>query len=564
MEIWKTIKDYENYEASNFGRVRSKKTNCIMKQMVHNTNHIVSLRDESGSHQRSVAVLVGNTFLDKPQNTNLIRHKDGNKSNNNSDNLEWIYSTRKEKELKTKEKLADEKNNIVIIDDEIWKKIKDYEHYEISNYGRLRNANTKKFCVLSHKEYGIVKMFEVNRKKNSVFVHRLVAEAFIPNPNNHNYVVHKDGNIKNNNSDNLEWKSYGELQKQRKINKNKNKVIIHNENEIWKSIEGFDKYEISTHGRVKNKEYNDLLKFKIRDDGYNEIGLYNSNNTQMILKVHILVAKAFLNNHEKYPIVNHKDGNKRNNNVNNLEWCTYSQNTIHAHENELIIAHGHKTKINQIDPITNEIVKLWDSMTDICKYLNISNYKLTNLIAREMPYDNYLWKKYEEDFYIDEEWRNIGGYDGYKISNYGRVMNALGFILKTHYSTYEMIKLIKKGVSKNFCVHRLVAKEFIPNTHNKPFVNHIDANKHNNHINNLEWCTQKENIDHAVKIGNVKTKAICQYDLDGNLINIFNSCNEACRKLNFKRISIYYALIGKIKNVYGYKWKYLYDCRSYM
>ena len=65
------------------------------------------------------------------------------------------------------------------------------------------------------------------------------------------------------------------------------------------------------------------------------------------------------------------------------------------------------------------------------------------------------------------------------------------------YYGYKNVCLIKRGVKKSFKVHRLIAINFIPNPENKPCVNHIDGNKINNSISNLEWCTHKENSRHA-------------------------------------------------------------------
>lgn len=66
---------------------------------------------------------------------------------------------------------------------------------------------------------------------------------------------------------------------------------------------------------------------------------------------------------------------------------------------------------------------------------------------------------------------------------------------------YSRIKLYLNGKKVNFLVHRLVAEAFIPNPDNKPYINHIDGNIYNNHVSNLEWCTQAENVQHAVRTG---------------------------------------------------------------
>lgn len=114
-----------------------------------------------------------------------------------------------------------------------------------------------------------------------------------------------------------------------------------------------------------------------------------------------------------------------------------------------------------------------------------------------------------------EEWRDVVGYEGlYKISNKGRVKSYQGRykqpkVLKTTMTTtgYKKIELTKNKRRKAFKVHRLVAKAFLSNKENKPYVNHIDNNPLNNNVTNLEWCTQKENMIHSSIYGNHKSFA---------------------------------------------------------
>ena len=91
------------------------------------------------------------------------------------------------------------------------------------------------------------------------------------------------------------------------------------------------------------------------------------------------------------------------------------------------------------------------------------------------------------------------------------------------------------NVKKFFRVHRLVATMFIDNPLNKDIVNHIDGNKLNNNINNLEWVTPAENTQHAVNTGLMlptKERAVVQFDLDGNKIAKYVSMREAARATN--------------------------------
>lgn len=98
-----------------------------------------------------------------------------------------------------------------------------------------------------------------------------------------------------------------------------------------------------------------------------------------------------------------------------------------------------------------------------------------------------------------EKWKTISDNDGYMVSNTGRI-RRLGE--ETDHSVrdnkgYLVTDLYKDGQRSTCRVHRLVAQEFIPNPDNKPCINHIDGNKHNNNFSNLEWVTKKENCQHA-------------------------------------------------------------------
>lgn len=106
----------------------------------------------------------------------------------------------------------------------------------------------------------------------------------------------------------------------------------------------------------------------------------------------------------------------------------------------------------------------------------------------------------------DEIWEQVTHI--HEVSNFGNVRNINGNLLKPWVGTtgYYHIKVINNGVRKNVKLHRLVALAFIPNPCKKPHVNHIDGNKLNNHISNLEWCTHAENLKHAGNIGLISKK----------------------------------------------------------
>ena len=98
--------------------------------------------------------------------------------------------------------------------------------------------------------------------------------------------------------------------------------------------------------------------------------------------------------------------------------------------------------------------------------------------------------------------KQINGYEKYFITNYGVVINnETNRVLKQEVSRgYLRVTLSENNVQKKFLVHRLVAKHFLLKDISKNFVNHIDGNKLNNNIENLEWCTSSENERHSYKV----------------------------------------------------------------
>ena len=163
-----------------------------------------------------------------------------------------------------------------------------------------------------------------------------------------------------------------------------------------------------------------------------------------------------------------------------------------------------------------------------------------------------------------EIWKNI--VDGYYVSNFGRVSNN-GFVLKGIMQKNGYVHVSLHG--KQMSVHRLVAEAFIPNPENLPQVNHKNEDKSDNRVENLEWCTAKQNINHGtanerrVKSRNSITspKPIIQYDTCGNVIREWDSASKASQELNIRQGNLWCALNRKHqkKTAGGFVWKYKED-----
>lgn len=174
-----------------------------------------------------------------------------------------------------------------------------------------------------------------------------------------------------------------------------------------------------------------------------------------------------------------------------------------------------------------------------------------------------FFKKYfseVEDCYV----REFG--KGFLIAENGKIIrikywnkDVYEYVTQTKHNGYLVVGIL----GKQYRVHRLIAQAFIPNPENKPQVNHKDGNKLNNNIENLEWCTAKENIRHSWENGlsykrfgkeNDKTKPIIQYDLNGNIIKIWEDPNEIEKELGISKNSIQKAISKHYKNSFGYRW----------
>ena len=229
------------------------------------------------------------------------------------------------------------------------------------------------------------------------------------------------------------------------------------------------------------------------------------------LKIHRLVAETFLENLDNKPIVNHKDGDTHNYNLSNLEWVTYKENIAHARATGLL------------SPVVQEAIL------------------------------------YKNNIIPDEKWAPVPNYPNYKASNKGRILNVhTQRLLRTPLDNlgYPHVNLWKQGRGKTHQVHKVVFNSFFPQivTEGK-VVNHIDGDKTNNQLENLECVTYQENNLHAEYI--VKThrssKAVVMMDKEYNIEQIFPSIAEASRKTGIQNIS---RAIQKKYFTGGHYWKF--------
>lgn len=189
---------------------------------------------------------------------------------------------------------------------------------------------------------------------------------------------------------------------------------------------------------------------------------------------------------------------------------------------------------------------------------------------------------------MEEIWRWITGYeDIYQVSNLGRVRSVdrfvycevspnklqhlFGKILKQgfNHKGYPIVYLSKNGKQKTITVHRLVALAFIENPLNLPQVNHKDGIKTNNHVGNLEWCTNSYNQQHAYDIGLQPSyeesngrgrlaRPVAMLDLDTRcILRTFNTLANAGRETGINQYNIRSVCMGLRNHAGGYGWKFI-------
>ena len=162
--------------------------------------------------------------------------------------------------------------------------------------------------------------------------------------------------------------------------------------EIWKDIPEYENlYQASNLGRIKSLiSKNKILKGHLNKKGYIRISLYR-NGISKTYQVHRLVALTFLENPNNYPVINHKDENKQNNSVENLEWCTVKYNTNYGNGIKKQV-NKRKRKIIQYDK-NGKYIKTWDGLCDAEYELEITRKNIHKCCNnKRKTAGGFVWK----------------------------------------------------------------------------------------------------------------------------------------------------------------------------
>ncbi len=314
------------------------------------------------------------------------------------------------------------------IEGETWKTVQEYENrYLISDYGRVYSI-TKCIIRKQTKAFGYytISLYK-NTKPVKFRIHRLVAQAFIHNsdPEKFTKVNHLDNDGMNNKKENLEWTDTkgntdhavknGHLKKEgrsviqmdldendirefgsileasretgvstpaikrccsgrvknpRKFKWKYKEVVNKEKRPKGKKIRGYSIYILTLDGKVYNKQKKLYLKpIYPKRGGYPYYSLYGNKGEHKNLTIHRLLGKYYLDN-EDHPCVNHKDGDKCNYEITNLEWLTYKENSQHAVDTGL---NKHSKGVIRSDIETGEELEKYKSITDACRELELSD-----------------------------------------------------------------------------------------------------------------------------------------------------------------------------------------------
>ena len=252
-------------------------------------------------------------------------------------------------------------------------------NYSVREDGTVWNLKTGRQVkgTLERNEYHSVQL-TINGKRKSIMTHRLVAQVFCENPNNYNIVHHIDGDPHNNSASNLEWTNYVVPDmKDEKVSVYKEVYLDEN----WKCLSWINnRFYISRDGEVWDSQIKKILNESDRN-GYKRVTINGKRYS-----VHRLVFEAFNGYCPRY--IDHIDGNRANNNLENLRPVTQSENMDNA------MAHGHKCQVPllQLDKEGN-FIKEYPSIQAAADELGVDRCAITSAISRNGTCKGYIWKK---------------------------------------------------------------------------------------------------------------------------------------------------------------------------
>ncbi len=397
-----------------------------------------------------------------------------------------------------------------------------HENYTTDKYGDVYSRRSGKVYKLkqfvSNTGYKIVTIYSSpDNKKKITGVHRLVAAAWLNNPEQKPMVNHKDGVRTNNKLKNLEY-------------------VTAKENSIHAIKTGLKKPFMRPVVQL-NKDSSFVAEYQSSDEAYKSTGINASSISSVCRKIRKTAGGFIWVFKENYKSPKPKKIQLRRSDSKVIEKYDLDGNFIESYPSIMEAAKQNNCGAAGISLTCSGKQKSAKGM--VWKYAVVEEVQEIGPTAIEIE---------------TEDWEYTHLSDMHKVSRDGRVYSV-------KYKKYMLHQLSGKYHNVNICnttvsVHRLVAMVYIQNPRKLNIINHIDGNPSNNTVENLEWCTTEENVTHAYKTGlNKKSKKVIQLR-NNKKINTYHSIGEAARSRGVSRCAIANVLAGRSQTSGGYGWKF--------
>ena len=554
----KKFRDWD-YSITPDGRVYSHKTNKYLTLTKKSGYHTVKLRHDGNSHYKRVHRLVAEIFIPNPSAVSIPNHKNNDGYDNRVENLEWL--THKENSQHCVDNGFRTFYKRPVLQLRLRKKCQEVSRYKsiqgaaresgidkgiIWNSCKNENFTSRKYPNLKwrfadpdnvvHGQPSTVIQYESCYK--IVKRHESVTDAAKHVCTNHDNIIHA--------CNREHGTSMGFCWKYETKNEDVSDIV-----KDWMPIPEFTRYLISKNGQIYSTMRKKILKWQHDRDCYVIIGLTNDKKEKKnSLGVHILVAKTYLPNTDHLPEVNHIDGNKDNNCVDNLEWITKSDNCQHAHD----------TGLNKISRPVNkytfegEFIQRYKSVKEAAKENDIYTKSIIRSCKKKRAFktgDRYFYDGEEELDFEFLNWKPLPTNPNFLVSDNGRVYSkSRDRLLKQTLNYNKYSTGLPEGSRET---HLLVAEAYLPNPKNYKYVVHKNGDKLDNRVENLERANKI-----TCKKGSRLFTGIRPVERIGENDDrqIYLSIKMAAQDMDVNPSSIIRVCQGVKKSCRGYRWEY--------
>ncbi len=327
--------------------------------------------------------------------------------------------------------------------------------------------------------------------------------------------------------------------------------------EEWKHFpaiggRSFSKYEVSSLGQIRNKKTGWIFSVRPDASGYVRNEFVDDEGNSIKIFAHVIAVRAFLGEPDSDDLtVDHINRKPTDNRAVNLRWATRKQQVANSDQSNC------KAKGQPVIQYTMSMkeIKRWPNIAAAAKKLRIPGTNISMACKGSYSYAGGFKWAYERQDLDGEIWKECESMY-VQVSNMGRIKPPHCHIV---YGSKTANGYLIYGDPKKY-VHVMIAETFLPNPKKKPQVNHKDTNGTNNKLENLEWATGSENSIHSHKNSKPDrysiSKAVKQYDLEGNFIGEYKSILHASRETICSESCISYVCLGLSKSTKGYVFKY--------